>query len=399
MERTGGSRLGNLEVMNSRLDQLHAYPFERLRVLLNGSPAPAGIKPINMGIGEPQHPTPAVITDAIKNNLDLLGVYPPTAGMPELKDAISGWLSSRYGLAKHDPARDALPVAGTREALFAFAQAVLEPAEDSVVLLPNPFYQIYEGAALLAGARPVYVPTPKENRFLPDWSAVPTEVWPKVRLVYVCSPGNPCGAILDQSDWDEIFTLADKYGFVIAADECYSEIYNHDVPIGALQAAAGRANVVAFNSLSKRSSAPGLRSGIVAGDKKIIDKFLLYRTYHGAAPSKLTQFASIGAWQDESHVVENREKYQAKFQAAQAILGDRIQIPDGSFFLWMPVEDDEAAAVHLYKHAALTVLPGSYLGRKVDGHNPGAGYLRIALVPDLDICNEALHRISQHLTI
>ncbi|CAN5364197.1 hypothetical protein BH11ARM1_BH11ARM1_15910 [soil metagenome] len=264
--------------MNPRLELLHAYPFERLRKLLVGAELPSGLSPINLGIGEPQHPTPALITQAITSNLHLLGKYPPTAGTPELRSAISQWIFRRYGITAPDPDREVLPVAGTREALFAFAQAVLDPSDPGVVLLPNPFYQIYEGAALMAGAEPVYVATPKSNGYLPDWSSVPADVWPRVRLVYVCSPGNPTGAVMGESDWQEIFALADKYGFVIAADECYSEIYNGDAPVGALQVGAGRSGLVSFNSLSKRSSAPGLRSGFVAGDAEILAKFLLYRT-------------------------------------------------------------------------------------------------------------------------
>lgn len=382
--------------MNPYLDQLHAYPFEKLRLLLAGLKPPEGVPAINLGIGEPQHPTAEVINRAITENLGLLGKYPPTGGTPGLRSAISTWLGRRYSISAPNPEREVLPVAGSREALFAFAQAVLDPADDGVVLMPNPFYQIYEGGAIMAGAEPVYVPTPACNDFLPDWSALPADLWPRVRLVFVCSPGNPTGAVFGISEWKEIFALADHFGFIIAADECYSEIYNGSPPVGALEAAdslgRGSARLVVFNSLSKRSSAPGLRSGFVAGDPEILASFLLYRTYHGAAPSLLTQVASESAWLDEKHVEENRRKYQAKFQMAQRILPD-APIPAGGFFLWYPAPDDESAAKRLFAECGLTVLPGRYLGRAVDGVNPGEGYVRIALVPELAVCEAALSRL------
>lgn len=354
---------------------------------------------MNLGIGEPQHPTPQIIKDALSANFAQLNKYPPTGGSPELRDAISAWLQRRYGVAV-DPAKEVIPVAGTREALFAFAQAVLDPADPGVVLLPNPFYQIYEGAALMAGARPFYVPTPRENGYLPDWSAVPEDIWPQVRLAYVCTPGNPAGAVMGQAEWREVFALADRYGFIVAADECYSEIYNGEPPVGGLEAshALGRGfeRVVAFNSLSKRSSAPGLRSGFVAGDADIVAKFLLYRTYHGAAPSSLTQAASVPAWADETHVEENRAKYRAKFDLARRIMPD-APIPAGGFFLWLPVADDEAFAVRAFEEAGLTLLPGRYLAREVDGYDPGAGHVRAALVADMDVIEEALTRLRSLL--
>jgi N-succinyldiaminopimelate aminotransferase len=381
--------------VNPRLDLLHPYPFEKLRRLHEGRKTPEGLKPINLGIGEPQHPTPGIIKDALTANFAQLNKYPPTGGSSELRGAIADWNARRYGIAL-DPAKEVLPVAGTREALFAFAQAVLDPADPGVVLLPNPFYQIYEGAALMAGARPFYVPTPRENGYLPDWSAVPADVWPQVRLAYVCTPGNPAGAVMGQAEWKEILDLADRYGFAVAADECYSEIYNGEPPIGGLQSsyALGRGyeRVVAFNSLSKRSSAPGLRSGFVAGDAAIVAKFLLYRTYHGAAPSSLTQAASVPAWADEAHVEENRAKYRAKFEIARRVIPD-APIPPGGFFLWLPVEDDEAFALRAYEEAGLTVLPGRYLAREVEGRDPGAGHVRVALVADMDTIDEALTRL------
>ncbi len=384
--------------MNPRLDLLHAYPFERLRRLFAGI-EPGG-KPINLGIGEPQHPTPTVITEAMARTMPLLGKYPPTAGTPELRAGIAAWLGRRYGIQASE--REVLPVAGSREALFAFAQASLDPADPGVVLLPNPFYQIYEGAAIMAGAEPFYVPT-SPDRYgpaagKPDWSAVPDDVWPRVRLVYVCSPGNPTGAVLGLDDWNEVFAYADRYGFTVAADECYSEIYQAEPPMGALQAARelGRSNerLVVFNSLSKRSSAPGLRSGFVAGDPAIVDRFLLYRTYHGCAPSLQVQAASLAAWDDEAHVAENRAKYRAKFEAVRGWLPDG-GTPAGGFFLWYPVEDDEATARELYRREGITVLPGSYLGRDAGKGNPGAGFVRIALVPELEVCVEAASRICE----
>lgn len=381
--------------MNPRLDLLHAYPFERLRGLFAGIEAGGG-EPINLGIGEPQHPTPAILTDALIASMPMLGKYPPTAGTPVLRETIAWWLNRRYGIEIDEGA--VLPVAGSREALFSFAQAVLDPSDPGIVLLPNPFYQIYEGAAIMAGAEPFYVPTPRENRYLPDWSAVPDEAWPRVKLVYVCSPGNPTGAVLGVREWQEVFALADRYGFVIAADECYSEIYNGAPPVGALEAAKvlGRSNerIVVFNSLSKRSSAPGLRSGFVAGDPAIVAKFLLYRTYHGCAPGLNVQAASVAAWSDEAHVEENRQKYRAKYAAVEEIL-PAAEIPEGGFFLWYPVEDDEAAAQELYRRSGLTVLPGSYLGRDAGLGNPGNGFLRIALVPELEVCIEAARRIAR----
>ena len=379
--------------MNPRLDLLHAYPFERLRRLFAGV-TPGGPE-FNLGIGEPQHPTPQVITDALRDAMPLLGKYPPTAGTPALRQAITGWLKRRYGVEIEENA--ILPVAGTREALFAFAQAVLDPADPGVVLLPNPFYQIYEGAAIMAGAEPFYVPAGDK----PDWSAVPAETWSKVKLAYVCSPGNPTGAVLSLDDWNTIFAYADRYGFIIAADECYSEIYNDEPPIGALQAAheLGRDHerLVVFNSLSKRSSAPGLRSGFVAGDPAIVAKFLLYRTYHGSVPGLNVQAASVAAWNDEAHVAESREKYRAKFEAVRPYL-PAARTPAGGFFLWYPVDDDQSTARALYQRAGITVLPGSFLGRDAGGGNPGADFVRIALVPSLDVCVQAADRIDQLLT-
>jgi len=380
--------------VNPDLERLHPYPFEKLRKLFEDTDA--GDTPINMGIGEPQHPTPPVLLNAIRENLHLLGKYPPTPGTPELRAAIAEWIERRFGVNLNAD-RQVVPISGSREGLFAIAQAVIDRSRDPVVLLPNPFYQIYEGAAIMAGAKPFYVPAPIK----PDWSAVPDHVWPRVQLAYVCSPGNPGGAVLTAEDYAPLLERAERHGFVIAADEPYSELFNGEPPISALQ--LGSERVVAFNSLSKRSSAPGLRSGFAAGSADIIAKYLLFRTYHGAAPSSLVQAASLAAWNDESHVEENRRKYQAKFEVCQPIIDRHLpcQIPDGGFFLWAEVPQeskwkgsDEAFARDLYATHGVTVLPGSYLAREVDGRNPGAGRVRIALVAELDLCREACERIA-----
>ncbi|MFZ4507255.1 MAG: succinyldiaminopimelate transaminase [Fimbriimonas sp.] len=387
--------------MNSRLNELHPYPFERLRVLLNGLTPPPGLNPINLGIGEPQHQTPKVITDALTANFGLLGKYPPTGGSPELRLAISNWIGRRYGIPEPDPDTMVLPVSGTREALFAFVQAVMEPKNPGAVVLPNPFYQIYEGGAIMAGARPLYLPTPRNHNYLPDWGALTRDEWASTKLLFVCSPGNPAGAVFGMEDWRIAFDLADRYGFVIAADECYSEIFNGEPPIGALEAAhrLGRTaeRIVAFNSLSKRSSSPGLRSGFVAGDPEILRKFLLYRTYHGAAPSSMVQAASVAAWSDESHVQANRAKYREKFVIARKVLGLE-SVPEGGFFLWLPVEDDEAFARRAFEEQGLTMLPGRYLSRAQDSSDPGAGHIRVALVAEPEVCAEALERLRKLLS-
>lgn len=360
--------------------------------------------PINMGIGEPQHPTPQLIKDALVANFGGLGKYPPTGGTPELRSSIATWHKRRYDV-ELDPEKEVIPVSGTREALFSFGQAVLDSSTKPVVLMPNPFYQIYEGSALLNGAEPFYVPTPEGNKFLPDWSAVPKDIWSRVQLAFVCSPGNPTGAVIDIEGWKEIFNLAETYGFIIAADECYSEIYNSEPPIGALEAAKacgrGCEKLITFNSLSKRSSCPGLRSGFIAGDPNVIAKLQLYRSYHGASPSVMVQQASVTAWGDELHVRENREKYRAKFdQARRFAEGDdfplEFGIPEAGFFLWARIKKggEEEFTRELYSKAGVTVLPGSYLARDVSGNNPGRDYVRIALVADLKTCEEALERIG-----
>ena len=393
--------------MNPLLAKLQPYPFERLRQLFAGITPNPEIAPISLGIGEPKHPTPAFIKEALSNSLGALAVYPATAGDLKLRESFTGWLQRRYGLAL-DPATQVLPVNGSREALFALAQTVVDSSKSPspVVLSPNPFYQIYEGAAFLSGAEPYYVPSVAARNFAVDWDSVPAEVWARTQLVFVCSPGNPTGAVMPLDEWQRLFTLSDRYGFVIAADECYSEIYFRDeAPLGGLEAAAklGRSdfrNLIALTSLSKRSNVPGLRSGFVAGDAAIIKSFLLYRTYHGSAMSGTVAAASIAAWNDETHVVENRAQYRAKFAAVTPLLEPvlDVRLPDASFYLWAGVPpswkgDDQGFARALYAQYNVTVLPGSYLARDVAGANPGRGRIRMALVADTAECTEAAQRI------
>ncbi len=397
--------------MNPLLAKLQPYPFARLRQLFAGVTPNPQYAPISLGIGEPKHPTPGFIKDALTENLGALAVYPATAGDLELRQSFTGWLQTRYGLSL-DPATQVLPVNGSREALFALAQTVVDASRSPapVVMSPNPFYQIYEGAALLSGAEPHYVPSVAARNFAVDWDSVPDEVWARTQLVFVCSPGNPTGAVMPLSEWKKLFELSDRHGFVIASDECYSEIYFRDEPpLGGLEAAAklGRKefrNLIALTSLSKRSNVPGLRSGFVAGDADIIKSFLLYRTYHGSAMSGTVAAASIAAWGDESHVVDNRAQYRAKFAAVMPLLEPvlDVRLPDASFYLWagVPAEwqgDDQAFARELYAQYNVTVLPGSFLARDVAGSNPGRGRVRMALVADTAECTEAAQRIVQFI--
>ena len=395
--------------MNPLLAKLQPYPFARLRELFAGvTPNPA-FPPISLGIGEPKHATPAFIKDALGDSLDTLSVYPATAGELPLREAFTGWVQRRYGLAL-DPATQVLPVNGSREALFSLAQMVVDASVQPtpVVVSPNPFYQIYEGAALLAGAEPWYAPSLPERNFAVDWDSVPSEVWARTQLVYVCSPGNPTGAVMPLEEWKKLFELSDKHGFVIASDECYSEIYFRDEPpLGGLEAAAklGREDfrrLVALTSLSKRSNVPGLRSGFVAGDASLLKQFLLYRTYHGSAMSGAVAAASIAAWGDELHVVDNRAQYRSKFAAVMPLLEPvlDVRLPDASFYLWAGVPpawdgDDTAFARALYAQYNVTVLPGSYLARDAQGANPGRGRVRMALVASTKECVEAAQRIVQ----
>lgn len=391
--------------MNPNLAKLEAYPFQKLRALLGTVTAAADKTPLNLSIGEPRHATPAVIKDAIVQNLSALSNYPATLGSEQLRAACADWLEQRYQIRRPNPETEILPVCGSREALFSFAQiAVGKTAEkpDPVVIFPNPFYQIYEGAALLAGATPFYVPSLAAQNFKPDWSKVPADIWARTQLVFVCSPNNPTGAVMDLEEWRELFALADRYDFVIASDECYSEIWQEAPPLGGLSAAQqlGRADfsrLVMFTSLSKRSNAPGLRSGFVAGDAKYLKPYLLYRTYHGAAMSGVVQAASIAAWQDETHVEQNRAAYREKFAAVYPILRDvlTLQMPQAGFYFWakLPVDDDEAFVRDLFAEENVTLLCGSYLAREADGVNPGRGLVRIALVAELQDCVTAAKRI------
>ena len=396
--------------MNPRLDLLQPYPFERLRALFaDVTPNPA-LRPISLGIGEPRHATPAFIPETLGQaamGVPGLATYPATPGEPALRTSCAQWLQRRYGV-EVDPLRQVLSVNGSREALFAFAQTVIDPDADAVVVCPNPFYQIYEGAALLAGATPFYAPTDPARNFAVDWASVPESTWQRTQLVYVCSPGNPTGAVMPLDDWRMLFELSDRYGFVIASDECYSEIYFRDEPpLGGLEAAVrlGRTdlrNLMMFTSLSKRSNVPGLRSGFVAGDAELIRKFLLYRTYHGSAMSPVVQRASMAAWGDEEHVVENRRLYREKFAQVTPVLADvlDVRLPDAGFYLWAGIGNlcggsDTAFARALLEQYNVTVLAGSYLGRAAHGHNPGSGRLRLALVADTGECLEAAHRIRE----
>ena len=395
--------------MNPLLQKLQPYPFERLRKLFaDVTPNPA-YPAISLGIGEPKHPTPPFIQQALADATREggLAVYPATLGTPQLRASFTGWVQTRYGLTL-DPATQVLPVNGSREALFAFAQTVIDPTQDRpVVVCPNPFYQIYEGAALLAGAEPFYAPSDPARNFAVDWDSVPADVWARTQLVFVCSPGNPTGAVMPLSGWEKLFALSDRYGFTIASDECYSEIYFRDEPpLGGLEAAArlGRADfprLVAFTSLSKRSNVPGLRSGFVMGNAALLKAFALYRTYHGSAMSPVVQTASILAWGDEQHVVDNRAQYRAKFAEVTPILAKvlDVQLPDASFYLWARVPDalglsDTEFARELLALYNVTVLPGSYLARDVNGANPGAQRTRMALVADTAECAEAARRIA-----
>ncbi len=393
--------------VNPRLDSLQPYPFEKLRALFKDVTPPAGLKPISFGIGEPKHPTPALIRDAVVAALDGLAAYPATAGSEALRAAIARWIEHRYGLPAIDPATQVLPASGSREALFALAQTVIDPSKKAIVLCPNPFYQIYEGAALLAGAEPYFANSDPARNYACDYAAVPADVWARTQLLYVCSPGNPTGAVLTLDDWRELFALSDQYGFVIASDECYSEIYfdESNPPLGGLEAAhrlgRGFERLVMLSSLSKRSNVPGMRSGFVAGDPALLKKFLLYRTYQGAALSPVWQQASIAAWSDETHVRENRALYAQKFTTVTPMLADVIDVklPDAAFYLWANVArtglSDTEFARRLYADYNVTVLPGSYLARDAHGTNPGRDFIRIALVAGTAECVEGAQRIVE----
>ena len=393
----------NTNAMNPNLNLLQPYPFQRLRNLFAGiTPNPA-FNNINLSIGEPKHATPQLIKDALIANLSGLAAYPTTVGSIELRTAIANWIARRYNMPALNPETAILPVNGSREALFAIAQVIIDKTKPNpIVISPNPFYQIYEGAAFLAGAQPYFLNTTVENNHTMNFASVPVDILNRTQLVYVCSPGNPSGKVMDLEQWKVLFELSDKYGFVIAADECYSEIYFDSPPLGALQAAylLGRdnKNLVMFSSLSKRSNVPGMRSGFVAGDEKIIQAFTLYRTYHGCAMSPTVQAASVAAWNDDAHVLGNRQLYAEKFQIVTPMLQSvlEVEMPDAAFYLWAKTpKSDTEFALQLYRDFNVTALPGSYLAREVHGTNPGQNFIRLALVASLHECVEAANRIKQ----
>jgi N-succinyldiaminopimelate aminotransferase len=395
--------------MNPLLAKLQPYPFERLKQLFQFVTPNPSFKPISLGIGEPKHATPEFIKTALSGSLNGLAAYPATAGEPALREAFAAWLLKRYGLSINS-ATQVLPVNGSREALFAFTQVIVDPTKKPIVVCPNPFYQIYEGAALLAGAEPYYVNSDPARNFGVDWDKVPSEIWERTQMIFVCSPGNPAGAVMPLDEWQKLFELSDKYGFVIASDECYSEIYFQDgvpPPLGGLEAAqkCGRTdfkNIVSFTSLSKRSNVPGMRSGFVAGDAVIMKQFALYRTYHGSAMSLVVQAASKAAWSDEEHVVANRALYRDKFIQVTPLLAEVLEValPDAGFYLWAKIPthlklDDASFAKTLLEQYNVTVLPGSYLAREANGINPGDNFIRMALVATTEECVEAAQRIVQ----
>ena len=393
------------EFVNPRLDRLQSYPFQKLTQLLEGAEPKLGQRPIPLYIGEPRHDTPEFIRRALADSLSGLASYPATVGSFELRAAIAGWLERRYGLNPVDPETQVLPVTGSREALYAIAQAVIDNTKTvhPIVVCPNPFYQIYEGAAILGNATPAYLNNVPSRNYAFDWESLPKMLWERVQLIYVCSPANPTGHVMTLDEWTQLFELSDRHGFVIASDECYSEIYFDEgkPPLGALQAAkqlgrTGFPRLVVFSSLSKRSNVPGMRSGFVAGDAEILKKFLLYRTYQGCAMSPPIQVASIAAWQDEAHVAENRRLYREKFDTALEILKPALDVerPDAAFYLWARTPgSDTTFTRRLYDSQAVSVLPGSFLAREAHGVNPGANRVRIALVSSTEECAEAAHRI------
>jgi N-succinyldiaminopimelate aminotransferase len=395
--------------MNPRLDLLRPYPFERLRTLLAGAQPPSSLPHIPLSIGEPKHAPPAFVGEALTRALETLGSYPLALGLPELRGTIARWLGRRFALPPNavNPESMVLPVNGTREGLFAFVQAVVDAGRPApAVLMPNPFYQIYEGAALLAGAEPVYLNCNARNGYLPDLDAVPAATWARCQVLFVCTPGNPTGAVMPAEYLRRVLELSARHGFVVASDECYSEIYPDESrpPPGLLQVAHAVGNAafercVVFHSLSKRSSVPGLRSGFVAGDADILAGFRLYRTYHGCAVPVHTQLASIPAWNDEAHVIENRRLYLEKFARVVPMLREvmEVDVPGGGFYLWLAVGNDEAFTRGLFEQQHVTVLPGSYLARDTAAGNPGRGRVRVSLVASVDDCVEAARRLVAHV--
>jgi N-succinyldiaminopimelate aminotransferase len=390
--------------MNPDLNRLQPYPFQKLASLFRDITANRDYRAISLSIGEPKHDTPQFIKDALIESIDGLANYPTTAGSDALRSTIAHWLARRYEIPLPDFKTQVLPVNGSREALFAFAQTVIDRSKpDAVVVCPNPFYQIYEGAAYLAGATPCFLNTVPEDNFALNFSQLSIDVWQRTQLIYVCTPGNPTGRVMPLHEWKTLFEMSDRFGFVIASDECYSEIYADTAPLGALQAAQqlGRGdyrNLVVFSSLSKRSNVPGMRSGFVAGDARVIEKFALYRTYHGSAMNPAIQAASIAAWNDEAHVAQNRRQYTEKFARVMEILEPVLPVvqPDAAFYLWIrtPIPDT-AYALALYRDYNVTVLPGSFLARSAQGINPGENFVRLALVAETTDTVEAAHRIAE----
>ncbi|MEB3766458.1 succinyldiaminopimelate transaminase [Acinetobacter sp. MD2] len=389
--------------MNSSLDLLHPYPFEKLNQLFQDI-QPVNLPLIPLSIGEPKHPAPEFVKQALQNNFQHLSTYPNSKGIPELRQSIANWLTRRFALQSVSAEQQILPVSGTREAIFSFVQALVNREDAPYVVMPNPFYQIYEGAALLAGAKPYFINCTQENGYLGDFDAVPAEVWEKTALLLVCTPGNPTGAVLSKEQFKKLIALSDQYNFVIASDECYSELWFEQAPVGLLEVCAeiGRhdyKNCVVFHSLSKRSNLPGMRSGFVSGDANLLAPYLKYRTYHGAAMPVQHQWASIAAWDDEQHVEDNRIQYRAKFDLFQNELGHLLPLkkPDAGFYYWLQVEDDEAFARKLLQEANVKVLPGRYLSRDTLQGNPGENHVRMALVADIAQCEQVIERLKKIL--
>jgi N-succinyldiaminopimelate aminotransferase len=389
-------------MMNPALGRLHPYPFEKLAALFADLTPPSDLPNISLSIGEPKHAAPEFVKQALIDSLQHLSTYPTTKGLLSLRQAIATWLTNRFGLQGVNPETQVIPVSGTREALFSFVQAAVDRDLSPKVVMPNPFYQIYEGAAILAGATPYLVNCTADNDYLGDWERIPNTVWAQTQLVFVCTPGNPTGAVMPADKLKRLIELSDEYGFAIASDECYSELYFDQAPIGLLEVCAqmGRhdfKNCVVFHSLSKRSNLPGLRSGFVAGDARLLGRYLQYRTYHGAALPVQHQLASVVAWQDEAHVEANRVLYRQKFDLFLSELGDRLPLkkPDAGFYFWLPVDNDERFARQLYRDANITVLAGRYLSRETQDGNPGANHVRMALVADIAQCEQAIERIKR----
>ncbi|MCH4247316.1 MAG: succinyldiaminopimelate transaminase [Acinetobacter populi] len=389
--------------MNPDLALLHPYPFEKLNALF-ADVVPANLPLIPLSIGEPKHPAPEFVKTVISENFNHLSTYPNSKGLPELRQSIANWLKQRFQLNSIDAETQILPVSGTREAIFSFVQASIDRSKTPYVVMPNPFYQIYEGAALLAGAKPYFVNCTIANDYKGDFDQVPSEVWQNTAILFVCTPGNPTGAVLSKDDFKKLIQLSDQYGFIIASDECYSELWFDQAPVGLLEVCAeiGRddyKNCIVFHSLSKRSNLPGMRSGFVAGDAALLAPYLKYRTYHGAAMPVQHQLASIAAWNDETHVEENRKAYRKKFDLFQQELGDLLPLkkPDAGFYYWLQVDNDEAFAKKLLSEANIKVLPGRYLSRTTDQGNPGENHVRMALVASIEQCEEVIKRLKQIL--